>query len=343
MLLLIEGFEGAEDNGGTGGGATAEMAAMLLSKGHWCFDGGIWSDAGRLGGVSFVDHANRGFALRYETSDDTIIIGFGFKATAWPGAGVARDIVSIMDHESNVHALIQMYDTDEWRIIVPEGTYTTTNNSGGGAGWYYVEFKIVIGETGSFELKIDEISQLDDNVIDTKANTDGYSCFALFQSALVWRWMDDIYICDSTGSVNNDFLGDCQVIGKFPDGDGSSSDFAPQGAGDNYIEVDEQDVDTDTTYSDGSVGDIDYYTYGDLTEDYLIRGVQLNTTVRITDAGSMSIKNKVQSNSVVADGTERFVNVTYSTEYDITINDPGTDLPWTKAGINAAEFGLEVQ
>ena len=341
MLLLIEGFEGASSQAG---GVSAQMATMLTNKGHWCYSGGVWSDAGRLAGVSFKDHANRGFSLRYSTSDDTIIIGFGLKVTAWPGAGVARDIVSIMDHEGNVHGLVQLYDVDEWRVVVPEGTYTTTNNSGGGAGWFYVEFKITIkNTTGSFELKIDQVSQLNASTINTQANGDGYSCFVLFQSVLVWRWMDDIYICDGVGSVNNNFLGDCQVIGKFPDGDGSSSDFAPQGAGDNYIEVDEQDADDDTTYSDGGSGDIDYFTYDDLTEDYLIRGIQLNTTVRTTDASAMSMKNKVQSNSIIADGEERFISVTYSTEYDIIINDPNTDTLWTTAGINAAEFGLEVQ
>ena len=343
MLLVIEGFEGAAS---AGGGVSAALALVLLNKGHWCFGGGgaeIWSDAGRLAGVSFKDHANRGFALKYETSDNTVIIGFGYKATAWPGAGVARDIMSIKDCESNVHVLIQMYDVDEWRVVVPEGTYTTTNNSGGGAGWYYVELKIVISNTGSFELKIDEVSELDDSAIDTQANADGSSCFALFQSAFAWRWMDDIYICDSTGSVNNDFLGEGQVVGKFPDGDGSSSDFAPQGVGDNYVEVDEQNVDDDTTYSDGGTGDIDYYTYAAIAEDYVVRGVQINTTVRTTDAGSMSIKNKVRSGGIVADGEERFINVEYTTEYDIVIEDPNTDARWLVAGINAAEFGLEVQ
>lgn len=340
MLLLIEGFEGASSQAG---GVSAQMATMLTNKGHWCYSGGIWSDAGRLAGVSFKDHASRGFSLRYSTSDKTIIIGFGLKVTAWPGAAVARDIMSIMDHEGNVHGLIQLYDVDEWRVVVPEGTYTTTNNSGGGAGWFYVEFKITISNTtGSFDLKINEVSELDDNTIDTQANADGYSCFALFQSVLVWRWMDDIYICDSTTSVNNDFLGECQVIGKFPDGDGSSSDFAPS-AGDNYQNVDEQDVDDDTTYNDGSSGDIDYYTYDDLTESYLVRGLQVNTTMRTTDAGAVSVKNKVQSNSIVADGEERFVNTTYSTEYDIIINDPNTSLSWTVDAINDAEFGLEVQ
>lgn len=339
MLLLIEGFEGVPSEAG---GVSPQITTMLLSKSHWCYDV-VWSDAGRLSGVSFKDHANRGFVLRYSTSDDTIIIGFGLKVTAWPGAGVAQDIMSIADSVGNVHGLVQLYDVDEWRVVVPEGTYTTTNNSGGGAGWFYVEFKIIIGNTGSFELKINEVSQLDESAIDTQANADGSSCFASFVSVLVWRWMDDIYICDSVGSDNNDFLGDCQVIGKFPDGDGSSSDFSPQGAGDNYVEVDEQDRDDDSTYSDGDRGDTDYYTYDDLTVSYLIRGVQLNTVVRTTDAGSMSIKNKVQSNNAVTNGEERFVSVTYSTEYDIVINDPNTGSPWLITGINAAEFGLEVQ
>lgn len=337
MLLCIEGFEGV-----TNIGQSVPLAEMLLSKGHYCFHpGGVWTDAGRLAGISFMDHANRGFALRYYTTNDTLIIGFGYKATAWPGIGVATDILSVMDHEGNVHALIQMYDIDEWRVVVPEGTYTTVNSSGGGAGWYYVEFKIVISEVGSFDLKINEVSQLDDDTIDTQANSDGYSCYALFKGTTAWRWMDDIYVCDGTGDNNNDFLGACQVIAKFPDGDGSSSGFTPS-AGDNHQNVDDNPVDSDTTYNDGSNSDIDYYTYDALTESYLVRGLQVNTTVRTTDAGSMSVQNKVQSGGFVTTGAERFLNITYSTEHDIVENDPNTDDIWTIDGINSAEFGLEV-
>jgi hypothetical protein len=338
-LLLIEGFEGAPS---AAGGASVPMHELLWSKGFWCF-GQIWSDAGRIAGVSFKDHSNRGLILGYKTSDDTIIFGMGFKASTWSGAGVGHPIARIMDWEGNVHASIETYNTDEWRVIVPEGSYVTTNNSGGINTWYYLEFKIVIhNTTGSFEFKVNEISELSDTAIDTQANSDGSSCMLNLRSAIAWRWMDDIYICDSTGSAQNDFLGVSQVIGKFPDGDGGTTDFTPQGAGANYVEVDEATIDDDTTYNYGVSGDIDYYDYDDLSNGYTIHGIQINTTVRTTDAESFAIRSKIDSNGSIATGTSRYINATYSTEYEISTINPDTSTAWTTTAVDAAEFGLEV-
>jgi len=337
-LLLIEGFEGATSKGG---GVAYNMSTMLQSKGYYCWDE-IWSDDGRVSGVSFKDHTNRGFVIPFSTTDDTIIIGFGFKASDWPGTGVAHSIIRIRDIAGNTHASLQMYDTCDFRVVVPEGTYTTVNSPGGSGAWYYIEFKIVIGETGSFELKVDTLTELSDDTIDTRANTDGSACFLDFVSTALWRWFDDIYFCDSTGAKNNDFLGICQVVGKFPDADGSSSDFTPS-AGDNYATVDDADTDSDTTYNEGVSGDIDYYEYADLSEEGIVIGIQINTTVRTTDAEAMAIQSKVNSNASIDTGTARGVNTDYTMEYEIVVDDPDTATAWTIAGINSAEFGLEVE
>lgn len=336
MLLLIEGFEGASSQAG---GFSSDTYNMLISKGHYCYPT-IRSDAGRLAGVSFLDSAGFGFVLKYSTVDDTVIIGFGFKSDAWPGVGLAADILQIMDTDENVHLTLQLYDIDEWRVVVPGGTYTTVASTGAVATWFYLECKIRISAFGSFEFKVDNVTELSGNPVNTKANISGLSCFANFISAHTSRWYDDIYICDSTSSQNNDFLGNSQIIGLFPDANGSVSDFTPS-AGDNFENVDELDFDGDTTYNTGVGDDIDYYTYDDLTASQQIRGVQINTTVRATDAGIVTIRNKVQSVAIVVDGEDFNINISYSTEHDIVIHDPATSAFWTLVGLNAAEFGVE--
>lgn len=334
MLLLIEGFEGATSQAG---GASAPMAAMLKSKGHYTY-GGIKSDAGRISGVSVKSISSNGMALKYGTTDNTIIFGFGFKSNNW---SVTDNIVRLTDVAGNEHLKIQIVTPDEWQVIVPAGTYTTNDNSGAADTWYYLECKIVIAESGSFDFKINGVTKLTQSGIDTRANSDGSSCFLFFLEELTRiHWVDDVYICDSTDDKHNDFLGPCRVIGLFPSGNGSINNFVPD-AGDNYEMVDEQDVDSETTFNDGASGDIDYYTYNII--DYsTIYGFQINTTVRTTDAESLAIKSKVKSGTTTTDGVARYLNVDFSTEYEIIPINFDTSLPWTSTDINSAEFGLEV-
>lgn len=335
MLLLIEGFEGASSQAG---GTSAPMAAMLKSKGHYTC-GGIKSDAGRIFGVSVKSMSFYGMALKYSTIDNTIIFGFGFKSDTW---NATHTIVSLRDVADEEHLKIEIVNPDEWQIVVPEGTYTTNDNSGAVNTWYYLECKIVIAESGSFDFKINGETKLTQNGIDTRANSDGSSCFLFFLRELSRiHWLDDVYICDSTDDKHNDFLGPCQVIGLFPDSNGSINDFTPD-VGDNYEMVDEQDTDNETTFNDGVSGNIDYYSYDDIANYETIYGIQINTTVRITDAESLAIKSKVKSGTTTTDGIARYLNVDFSTEYEIIPINFDTSLPWTSTSINDAEFGLEV-
>jgi len=335
MLLLIEGFEGAPS---LAGGISAPMNTMLERKGHDIGDD-LRSDAGRVAGVS-AKTDDMEVALRYHTTDDTLIFGFGFKTDTWD---VGKRTFAHLSHSTGTILLsLDTVNTDEWRVVLPDaGTYTTTNSSGGGFGWYYVECKIVFGDTGSFELKINGVTELSASGIDTNNNDKLSSWLRLKVPGDGKHWYDDVYVCDSTGSENNDFLGVCQVIALFPDGDGSSSDFTPS-AGDNYENVDENPVDDDTTYNSGSHGAIDYYTYTASVDNNLIRGIQINTTVQATDAESMAVKSKIKSGASTEDGNTHYINVGYVTRYEIVLADPDTSSRWLEAGINAAEFGLEI-
>ena len=335
MLLLIEGFEGATSQAG---GASTSMVTMLRSKGHYTY-GGIKSDAGRISGVSVKSISTNGLALHYGTSDNTIIFGFGFKANNW---GVTDDIVRLTDVAGNEHLKIQIVTPDEWQVVVPEGTYTTVDNSGVADTWYYIECKIVIAESGSFDFKINDETKLNESGIDTRANADGSSCFLFFLEELTRiHWLDDVYICDSTDDKHNDFLGPCQVIGLFHASKGSINDFTPK-SDSNYEMIDEQDVDGETTFNDGVSGDIDYYSYDSIDDYETVYGLQINTTVRTTDAESLAVKSKMKFDITTTDGTARYINADFSTEYEIIPINFQTSLPLTSTDINNSEFGLEV-
>lgn len=77
--------------------------------------------------------------------------------------------------------------------------------------WYYVETKVHTDNLlGSIEVKVNEFTWLKMQNIDTRYSaTDGISLMRFH--APRHFFIDDIYVCDGSGSVHDDFLGDCEV------------------------------------------------------------------------------------------------------------------------------------
>ena len=75
---------------------------------------------------------------------------------------------------------------------------------------------------------------------------------------------DDLYVCSTSGTSNNDYLGDCKVETLYPAGAGASAQWTPK-SGANYSQVNEHPKDGDTSYvSTSGVGNRDSYTLGSL-------------------------------------------------------------------------------
>jgi hypothetical protein len=79
-------------------------------------------------------------------------------------------------------------------------------------------------------------------------------------------WIDDLYVCDGSGSVNNDFLGECRVLTLLPsDGNGSNNDFDTSAGGspaDHGAMVNDTTPNDDTDYvSSSTVDHVDSWNY----------------------------------------------------------------------------------
>ena len=100
-------------------------------------------------------------------------------------------------------------------------------------------------------------------------------------------YFDDLYVCDGSGSVNNDFLGDVRVVTVRPNGAGGSTQWTPD-SGSNYARVNETISGEDSNYvEDGTSGHEDRYAYGDLSGVLGIKGLVICTDCRETDAKSL--------------------------------------------------------
>jgi hypothetical protein len=167
-----------------------------------------------------------------------------------------------------------------------------------------------------------------------------------YQEPLFSTEVDDIYIADTSGSENNDFLGDIRIDAIHPNGAGNHTDLTPS-TGNNYECVDEIAID-EADYVEGvNATDKDSYTYGSVPtdlDDAGIIGLQIrNFGKRTAAATNIKIDPFIRTGSTdysqaVQDLPDSFGEV----RGDIVLDDPSDSGDWTQAKINACEFGMEV-
>lgn len=154
---------------------------------------------------------------------------------------------------------------------------------------------------------------------------------------------DDFYACDTSGSVNNAFLGDMRIECLFVANTGTNTNWTPN-AGSNYAAVDEPAQDGDTTYvSTSTVTTKDTYLMGTLSSSPItIAAIQTVMIARKDDAGSRGIAPVIRSAGTDYTGTTVTIGDTYSCFLEVRELDPGTSSAWTYTTINAMEAGVKL-
>jgi hypothetical protein len=332
-MNYIEGFNGTSDN--------TTIDNYLTRRGHT-----VYADqtvtTGRFIGVALRSYGARYWSIPV-TAAASYTIGFAMKITWWHGVETVRRSFLFLrsDSGANEHITLAFKPDGNLTVITNAETIDTSDLRGKQDNWYYVEFKFTIHNTaGAYELRVNGQTLLNRSGIDTyDAGTVGVDemRFDYQGSGSYAVDIDDLYI-------SSDFLGDSRVDAIHPDGDGTTNDWTPQGAGSNYVEVDDGDTpDDDTTYVETSTTtDLDLYTYGNLSALGTIHAVQMNVTCRETDANDFNIEQVVRLSGSNYDETPiAIAGQTYETLARVMDEDPNTTSAWTLTAINGAEFGYE--
>lgn len=218
--------------------------------------------------------------------------------------------------------------------------------------WYYYEFKVKIDDsTGYVIVKRDNLEIANETGLDTcyqngSGNISSIKILQVAGSGHIFH-LDDFYVCDTTGSQNNDFLGPVGVYTLRPNGNGYNSDFTGSDADstDNYLHVDEATVDDDTSYIESStLNAIDSFTYEDMpASPTSIHGVILQTVAKKDQTENRQYTPFVRLSSTNYDGTEKTLdNGTYISKFDLWEQNPNTATAWDETGVNAIEAGIEI-
>jgi hypothetical protein len=217
--------------------------------------------------------------------------------------------------------------------------------------WYYIELKTVIGNAGSYEVRIDGVTELSSGSADTQnGGTADWTAVVLggFNNGIADIMYDDWYICDndnSDGLDNDDFLGDCIVEGVLAStGNGTNADSTPSTGTDRGALVDELPANEDTDYNTlAAVADTDTYNFAALTATGTVRGVRVNAQAKKTDTGVRTVSMVTRTNGTdYTHGDEVPLPTTYGNISQIFAANPDTGNKWTTSEVDNAEFGLTV-
>lgn len=332
-LLFADGFDHYDD------------AQFLTKWSSFTGSNGGAIGAGRFGNGKAGQTDNNGSCRKTLPATQELIVGMAVSISS-----MAAKIIFQLLSAGTVHVDVRTTAAG-LMTVTRNGTVLATGTTVLSAGvFYYIELRTKIDDsTGTYELRINGITEVSASGVDTR-NGASASADTLQLGANGSGWTaityDDLYVCDTTGGDNDDFLGDVRIQSIFPNGNGNSSAMVGSDGNstDNYLLVDDTTVpDEDSTYVQGtSVGDKDTYAYGNVTPTAgVVYAVQTIPRARKTDAGARSIATVARVSGTEVDGPNQTLSTSYNYLGDIRPQKPGGG-SWSIADVNGAEFGVKV-
>ena len=307
--------------------------------------------AGRFGGYA-VALANGAQLTKTLVAATTRVLGFAY----YPQASAPSGFCGFSTNGTN-----QLYlrTNNAYNIVVVNGAGTvlyTTSLALQYQIWAYIQVKMTVGtSTGAFEVRVTQGgatsswtsgSQTGQNTDPTGFGSTNQVWLNQGNPGAAQAQFDDLYVLNSLGSVNNDFLGECRVITSVPNANGATNNFTKSGApASNFGCVNEIPPDLDTTYNYSNTAlQIDLYAYPAIAPTGSIAALQVNLCERKDDVGSRTTCAEYRSTGAVNyDGALQFSpGSQYSIDRQIYETDPATAAAWTTAGVNGGQFGIKL-
>lgn len=263
-----------------------------------------------------------------------------------------------------------------WRMQVRRGAtvLATSDKLFEMQQWYYIEVKATIrtGTNGSFEMRwwtpfssaavTDTFGGASITGINTASQgTDGADRIRIsFNTSPTTGstdpiYFDDMYFCDNTGSLNNDYLGRQIMEGLVPNGNGNSIDWDLSGGAttvtDAWAETNttQSTIEDDKQMTSDTLDEKELATYTDLSAINLvtINGIQLHTQHRMVTAGNRNfvpLLRKTTGSPAEVEGTSvNIPSTSISGSSEVFEVDPNTTVAWVRADIQAYQFGAKTK
>ncbi len=342
MLLWIEGFEAYN---AIGSSAYTPMTTKYASLANWpsyfVIRAGRWAGCGLE--VYDADINFRTYTL--PSTDSYTIMGFNWKVPSIPGSNY-----TILEFYNGASLGLRFLLTPSGEIRVQDqygGHIGTTSGAGlTGGVWCHIEIKAYCAAAGWVKIKVDEVFKLESGAWDTRPVTE--TCYNNYKWSGVpggsnRMVIDDWFICDSTGTRNNDFLGRKQVVVIKPNAAGDLTQWTPS-AGANYACVDEVPPSSSDYVTGDAVDETDLYNFESVPSlTGGVVGIQVNTqAISTVDGVPWNLKTPVKSTT--QDDGDATVIVSSTGKYVTRLEEVNHDTgdPWEISELNAAQFGVKL-
>jgi len=217
--------------------------------------------------------------------------------------------------------------------------------------WMFWEFKIKIHPSdGYFHMRVNNQPTADLTGINTRVTNNSLIGGIAFHGHLNnWFLLDDFRVSNAAVAdpgpyPMDDFAGDMRVIALYPIGNNSVT-FSPfPGGTQNWQNVDEINLDRDTTYNSSDVvGDEDTFNFEALPSSInFISSVQVVGAYRKDLSGTRTLTQQLISGSTEVAGTNYSLSNNYTYYMDEYKLDPDTGAAWTVSGVNALKAGYRI-
>jgi len=253
-------------------------------------------------------------------------------------------------NESTNHVLIDMGASGVGSLTIKNGGGATLGTPSGlwtQNVWNFVEFKVVIHDSaGEVTIYVNGVSAYSLTGVDTRnGGTNGWvdsiGFFGSDGGGIRWS---HIAVWDNAGNAPTDFFGPYRIHYLKPTADTAQADFVPLGAGDNYVEVDEQNADDDATYNSSATStDADEFAVENLPSTVVsVSAVQAIALARKDDAGARTIKVGVDSNGTDEVSAAQPTIPSYGYFVHLMDENPDDAAAWAPADVDAALVRYEV-
>lgn len=343
-LLHIESFDLIDTS-------TISTRYTLVGTGH-TISTTVARNGNHIGMASAA--VERSFRRDFLTPQTTLVVGVAFYITTLGVTFGAADIISFMDGSTRQISLSITATTGLLFLWNGSLQASASDKPVIAGAWNYLEVKMPFGNSVSASVRLngDAITGLTAVTVDSQnsasAQCTGVKFNNISESAgSPTKYYDDIYILNTSGSVNNDFLGDVRIEARRPTAEGNYSQFDPSSGSDNSAMVDDAAPDGDSTYvSTNVLNEIDTYVVEDLaTTTGNVLGVQTCMQMRSDEAaGTPKVITPVVRRSGTDDTSASAHNVSdeHATHLRVIEQDPIASAPWTIPTVNASEFGMKL-
>jgi hypothetical protein len=312
---------------------------------------GLDDTRSRTGDVSL--RFSRGATLRYVLPASVSTAGAG--CVLWfdslPPVNNLAQIFSFRDSGNQEQVGIRVMTTGAivaWRgdeFVTPLGSSSPVITTG---AWQHIEARVKAHDTaGEVEVRVNGVTVLSLTGIDTNSGSavaqeiaQVAQLCAVAISTTEW-WTDDLYVWNTLGPNNNDFIGDRRVLTSFPDQDTVIADWGLSAGVNGFALVDDNPADDDATHLFSPVyvapGDQSAFEFEDLPEEVAaIAAVMVVNRGLKTDAGPCTTQVSMIADTSEALGTSQALTSVYTDRTNVFETNPDTGAPWTRAEANRA-------